>query len=120
MLVLPYYVPPPFGTYAGIYRDSIYIYGAKEPQGVKASAFCHNEPNMFPVSSDYRIWVTSKNIQHASYPKCHTDTFEPRLVAHNGRLRGSLREKFPGPDPPPARGYSAASRRSRTVACDSG
>src|SRR5215813_8581786 len=51
--------------------------------------------------------------------QCHTDTFEPRLAAHNERQRGSLRGKFPGRDPPPARGCSAGARRSRTVAGDS-
>src|SRR5271169_5714376 len=63
---------------------------------------------------------TSAVPQPADSTQCHTDTFELRLVAHNGRLRGSPRGKFPGRDPPHARGYSAGARRSRTVACDSG
>ena len=34
--------------------------------------------------------------QPAASTRCLTDTFEPRLAAHNGRLRGSPRGKFPG------------------------
>src|ERR1700683_4677658 len=42
--------------------------------------------------------------QPAASTRCLTDTFEPRLAAHNGRPLGSPPGKFPGRDPPPARG----------------